>query len=302
MTTPRLETLNNAGNAVPPHAWFTVSALFHYLGPAFAVLLFPVIGILGVAWFRIASAAVIFSMISNPMRTLREASHRSRLLLLALGACLAIMNTSFYLALDRLPMSLVAAMEFSGTMILAVIGLRSWRNFLAVVLVITGVLILIDVAWVTDLIGLSWAALNACLFTLYIVLGHRLASDGAGKGVENLGAAMAIALIVLLPIGFVEASKAFGVPVLILAGIGVGVCSSVIPYVCDQLAMARLPRSSFALLLALLPAMATVIGAIVLKQIPSASDMMGVGLVVVGVAIHLPPYDGGKLTGGSHED
>jgi inner membrane transporter RhtA len=200
-----------------------------------------------------------------------------------------MMNMSFYLALDRLPMSLVAAMEFAGTMVLALIGMRSWRNLAAITLVIGGVGVLIDFTWSGDLIGLAWSALNASLFTLYIVLGHKLANGGASQGVELLGAAMSVAFIVFIPIGLFEAIKAFGAPVLIAAGVGVGVCSSVIPYVCDQLAMARLPRSSFALMLALLPAMATLIGAIVLKQIPSSTDLLGIGLVVIGVAIHVPP-------------
>jgi inner membrane transporter RhtA len=66
----------------------------------------------------------------------------------------------------------------------------------------------------------------------------------------------------------------------------VGVCSSVIPYVTDQLAMARLPRATFALMLALLPVFATVIGAVVLGQIPSPAELAGIALVVAGVAVH----------------
>jgi inner membrane transporter RhtA len=76
---------------------------------------------------------------------------------------------------------------------------------------------------------------------------------------------------------------------LVLAGIAVGICSSVIPYVCDQLAMSRLPRATFALLLALLPATATIIAAIVLAQIPTLQDLMGVALVMAGVAVHRHP-------------
>ena len=85
-----------------------------------------------------------------------------------------------------------------------------------------------------------------------------------------------------------QALDAFGAPLLVLAGIGVGICSSVIPYVCDQLAMSRLPRSSFALLLALLPASATIVGVIVLRPIPSSIDVLGVLLVMIGVALHKP--------------
>ena len=285
---PRAPVLNRAAQALPPQSWFAVSAVFHYLGPSIAVLLFPAIGVLGVAWFRIASAAAIFAPATRPWLTIRRADARMRWLLLGLGACLAMMNTSFYLALARLPMSLVAAMEFIGVIAIALWGLRTRRNFIALGLVAFGVYVLIDIKWATDPIGLFWAGLNAVLFAGYVVLGHKAAEAGASGGVDLLGAAMAIAFVLLMPIGFVQAMKVFDHPALVLAGIGVGICSSVIPYICDQLAMSRLPRASFALLLALLPAMATLIAAIVLAQIPSVRDLLGVGLVMLGVALHRP--------------
>ncbi len=281
-------SFNQAAETVPPQAWFGVSAVFHYLGPSLAVLLFPAMGVLGVAWFRIASAALIFMPITRPWTVFIQADRNGRLLLIGLGICLAVMNTSFYLALERLPMSLVAAMEFVGTIGVALYGLRSGRNFLALALATLGILILIDIKWATDPLGLFWATLNGVLFVGYIILGHKAAQGGASDGVQRLGAAMLIAFIVLMPIGFIQAIEAFGALNLVLAGIGVGICSSVIPYVCDQLAMSRLPRSSFALLLALLPATATIIAAIVLAQIPTLQDVVGIVLVMAGVAVHNP--------------
>ncbi len=293
-----LPLLTRTAERVPPQAWFGVSAVFHYLGPSFAVLLFPAVGVLGVAWFRIASAALIFAPITKPWRTFARADRRERLLLLSLGACLAVMNSAFYLALDRLPIALVAAIEFVGTIGLALWGLRTGRNWVAFALTILGVALLIDVPgllgiggdreWSSDPLGLLWAVLNGGLFVLYVVLGHRIAQGGASGGVERLGAAMAAAFLFVIPIGLVQAVAAFGAPLLVLAGIGVGICSSVIPYVCDQLAMSRLPRSSFALLLALLPATATVIGVVVLRQVPSPVDVVGVLFVMAGVAVHKP--------------
>lgn len=265
-----------------------MSAVFHYLGPSFAVLLFPGVGVLGVAWLRIASAALVFAPWTRPWRTFGRAAGRERALLLALGACLAVMNSTFYLALERLPMGLVAAIEFVGTIGVALHGLRTGRNLLALAFAAVGVLVLIDVRWSSDPLGLFWAFLNGALFVGYIMLGHKIARGGASGGVERLGAAMAAAFLVVFPIGLSQAVRALADPMLLLAGIGVGVCSSVIPYVCDQLAMSRLPRASFALLLALLPAMATVVGAVILAQLPSAKDVLGVLLVMAGVALHKP--------------
>jgi inner membrane transporter RhtA len=198
-------------------------------------------------------------------------------------------------------MSLVAAIEFVGTIGVALYGLRSARNLTALGLAVLGVFLLIDVRWSSDPIGLFWAFLNGTLFVGYIVLGHKVSEAGASGGVERLGAAMAIAFLFIMPIGFREASRAFENPTQVLAGIGVGICSSVIPYVCDQLAMSRLPRASFALMLALLPATATLVGIIVLAQIPSLRDTLGVALVMAGVAVHRPPPQGPHPIGRSEE-
>jgi inner membrane transporter RhtA len=295
-------TLSNAASAAPPHAWFAISAVFHYLGPSFAVLLFPSVGVLGVAWTRIAAAAAIFAPWTAPWRTIAKADSQTRRLLISLGLCLAVMNTAFYLALDRLPMSLVAAIEFVGTIGVAFYGLRSARNLTALGLTVLGVFLLIDVRWSSDPIGLFWAFLNGALFVGYIVLGHKVSEAGASAGVERLGAAMAIAFFFIMPIGFREAARAFGNPTLVLAGAGVGVCSSVIPYVCDQLAMSRLPRASFALMLALLPATATLVGIIVLAQIPSLRDTLGVALVMAGIAVHEPPAEEAPRQGTAETD
>jgi inner membrane transporter RhtA len=271
---------------VPPHLWFVGSAVFHYLGPSFAVLLFAKVGVLGVAWLRIASAALVFSAWRRPWRILRDADRQTILIMVLLGACLAAMNSMFYLAISRLPLGLVAAIEFVGTIALALAGLRSPRNFLALALAASGVFVLTDVRWAADALGLAFAIVNAILFVIYVVLGHRIARRGAGTSIDRLGLAMLMALIFVMPVGLSEAAVAFAAPMLLLAGIGVGISSSVIPYVCDQLAMRKLPRSSYALMLAILPATATLIGALVLAQIPTLRDLIGIGLVMLGVALH----------------
>jgi inner membrane transporter RhtA len=271
---------------IPPHAFFLVSALFHYLGPSFAVLLFARVDPLGVAWLRIASAAIVFGVWRRPWRYALGLSAGDRGIVLALGVVLAAMNSCFYLAIARLPLGTVGAIEFLGPIGLAAIGLRSGRNVGALGFAVAGVFVLTDVRFAAEMTGTLFAFANCALFVLYIVLGHRIASRAGG--IDRLGAAMLVAMVVALPIGIADAVPALLSPVLLAAGIGVGVSSSVIPYVCDQLAMARLPRASFALLLSLLPATAAVVGFVVLRQVPSVAEVVGIGLVVVGVGLHRP--------------
>ncbi len=260
--------------------------MFHYLGPSFAVLLFARVHVLGVAWLRIASAAVVFAVWRRPWRVIGELGSDGWRLLLPWGAVLAAMNCCFYEAIDRLPLGTVAAIEFLPVIGLAAFGARKARNAFALVLTVGGVYMLSDVRLEARALGLAFAFLNAVLFALYIVLGHRVArtsrvrrdrracgGDDGGRRARHAGAAPA-------------AARALADPVALLAGAGVGVCSSVVPYVLDQLAMARVSRATYSLMVSLLPATATVVGLVVLGQVPTAVDVVGVTLVVAGVAIH----------------
>src|SRR5215211_6007538 len=165
----------------------------------------------------------------------------------------------------------------------AAAGARTRRNAAALALAVGGVYMLTGVRLAGEPLGFALAFANAGLFALYIVLGHRVAG---GSGIDGLAASMLTAVVVVTPLAGWNAAPALDDPIAIAAGVGVGVASSVIPYVCDQLAMARLPRSTYALLVSLLPATATAIGIVVLGQIPSAGEVLGVALVVGGVALH----------------
>jgi inner membrane transporter RhtA len=272
----------------PPHAYFVVSAVFHYLGPAFAVLLFARVDVLGVAWLRIASAAVVFAVWRRPWRALRGR------LVLAWGVVLAVMNCCFYEAISRLPLGTVAAIEFLPVVGLAALGARTRRNGVALLLAVPGVYVLTRVQLDVAPLGLAFAFANAVLFATYIVLAHRAARDPAIGGLDGLAAAMLVAAVVVTPLGGWHAGPALADPIALLAGVGVGVSSSVIPYVADQLAMRRLPRATYALMVALLPATATVVGIVVLTQLPSALQVIGVALVVSGVAVHRAPAENAR--------
>jgi inner membrane transporter RhtA len=283
---------------LPPVSYFVTSAVFHYLGPSLAVLLFAHVAVLGVAWLRIAAAAVVFALWRRPWRLVRALTAAQIRVLLALGAVLAAMNSLFYLAIDRLPLATVGAIEFLGTVVLAALGARTRRNLLALALAVGGVIALTALRLNGDALGFIFAFANCAGFMLYVTLGHKIANisadgtrpaRGSMSGIDQLGAAMLVAAVVAIPAGLPGAIPAFTHPAWLAWGIGVGVCSSVIPYVTDQLAMARLPRATFALMLALLPAAAAVIGLIILGQVPTLQDLLGIGLVIAGVALHHNP-------------
>jgi inner membrane transporter RhtA len=272
-----------------PHVYFVVSAVFHYLGPSFAVLLFARVAVLGVAWLRIAAAGLVFALWRRPWRAFRRARPDTRATIVAWGAVLAVMNCCFYEAIDRLPLGTVAAIEFLPVIVLAAIGARTTRNALALGLAVPGVYLLTDVRLAAQPLGVAFAAANAVLFALYIVLAHRVARRADIGGIDGLAGAMLVAVVVVCPLGGWAAAPAFLDPIALLAGVGVGLSSSVIPYVTDQLAMRRLPRATYALMVSLLPATATVVGIVVLVQVPSPVEVLGVGLVVAGVAVHRDP-------------
>jgi inner membrane transporter RhtA len=272
--------------SVAPELYFVVSAVFHYLGPSFAVLLFARVEPLGVAWLRIASAAAVFALWRRPWRALRGRIGGVWSLVCSFGVVLAVMNACFYLAIDRLPLGTVAAIEFLPVIALAALGVRSFRNLVALSLAVAGVYALVDVQIAAEPLGIAFAFANAVLFACYIVLAHRVARRRELGRIEGLAAAMLVATLAVTPLGGAAVVPALLDPVALAAGVGVGIASSVVPYVSDQLAMSRLSRATYSLMVSLLPATATVIGIVVLAQVPHVLEVVGVGLVVCGVALH----------------
>jgi len=271
---------------LPGYSYFVGSAVFHYLGPAFAVLLFALVPPVGVAWLRLATAAAVYAAWRRPWRSLPAARRDALLTVAAMGVVVGVMNPVFYLAIDRLPLGTVAAIEFLPVVAIAASGVRTVRNAGALAAAVGGVVLLTEVRIAGEPLGFALAFANAGLFALYIVLAHRVSRDASLGGLDGLAAAMIVALVVVTPIGAWSVLPALASPTAIAAGVGVGVTSSLIPYVCDQLAMRKMARPTYALAVSLLPATAIVIGAAVLAQVPSLRDVLGVVLVVGGVAVH----------------
>src|SRR5579872_2262885 len=130
---------------IAPHVYFVTSAVFHYVGPAFAVLLFSRVSVVGVAWLRIASAALSFCLFRRPWTFFFTAGPATRRLLVGFGVILAMMNCCFYYAISRLPLGTVGAIEFLGPILLAALGARSFRNTCALAACTAGVFALTQV-------------------------------------------------------------------------------------------------------------------------------------------------------------
>lgn len=285
-TAARIGGRGPVATAIRPEAYFLASAVFHYLGPSLAVLLFSYVGVLGVAWLRVVSAALVFAAWRRPWRVWAHIDPSARTTVLAWGAVLALMNCAFYLAVARLPLATVAGIEFLPVIALAASGTRTLSNVAALVLAVGGVSLLTNVVLTAEPLGVMFAFANAGLFAGYIALGHGVARAGVVSGIDSLALAMLVAAVVVTPIGVLDVLPALAEPVVLLAGLGVGVTSSVIPYVLDQLAMARIKRSTFAMLLSLLPATAALVGIVVLGQMPTTREWIGVTLVGAAVALH----------------
>jgi len=275
---------------VPTPIVFVSSSFFHYLGPSFAVILFAYVPVLGVAWLRIASAAGVYAVWRRPWRSIKHWKSSDLGELVALGAIFAAMNSFFYLALAGIPLATVGAIEFLAPVAIAAFGVRTGRNLLALLAASAGAYLLSVVELGQQPEALAFAFANCALFGGYILLGHRAAQQGASSGINRVGTSMLFALVFITPVGLFPASISFFQPMLLAAGVGVGVCSSVVAYVLDQIAMSRLPRATFALMLSILPAMATVIGALVLRQFPTVQQLFGIAFIMAGVAAHQPAW------------
>jgi inner membrane transporter RhtA len=247
------------------------------------VLLFASVPAAGVSWLRALSAAVALVAWRRPWRTRWTA--RRLVLVGAFGTALACMNLAFYLAIDRLPLGTAVAIEFTGPVAVAALGSRTRRDLLALALAVAGVLLLADVHLSGEPLGVVLALLAGALWAAYIVLGHRVASDPAIRPQDGLATGMALGALVLAPFLVSEAVPGLTDAGLLAACIAVGISSSVVPYVLEQIAMRRLPRARFALLLALLPATAAIVGAIVLGQVPGVLEAAGILLVALAAGL-----------------
>ena len=271
---------------VSPEALFAVGAISQYLGAATAVELFAELRPGAVALLRVAGAGAVVVLLRRSWR--RHWSPVELAWTAAFGAALAAMNLFFYLAIERVPLGNSVAIEFIGPIAVAAFGTRTLRSGGALALAVGGVVALAGFAPPEAQLGALFSLIAGALWAGYIVLGHRVAR--AGMAVDGLGVGMLIGALVISPVGIVGGDgglgAAVGAPLLLAGGVAAGVLSNVIPYGIDQLVMQRLARARFALLQALLPVTATLIGLVWLSQVPSVREVAGIVAVIAAIVIN----------------
>ena len=264
-----------------PEGLFVLSAVAQYVGATIAVLLFAQVAPQTVAWLRVLGAAVVVLAVSG--RFWRGWTRRQLAAAAVFGIATATMNTSFYMAIARTDLGKSVAIEFIGPIVVAAVMTHTRRNAAALTLAVAGVVVLGQVELDGNAAGLAWLLAASACWALYIVVGSRVAQ--ARPGVAGLGVGLAIGAVALVPFGAPGSGPVWTSPRLLLACLVVGIFSNAIGYGIDQHVLRRIPVRRFSVLLALLPVTAVAIGWLALDQVPTGSDLIGIALVLSGVAL-----------------
>jgi inner membrane transporter RhtA len=251
-----------------------VAALSPQLGAALAVTLFDELGPAGAAFLRLAFAAIVLWAIWRP----RLAGDLR--LPAAFGVALGLMNWSFYAAIDRIPLAVAVTVEFTGPLLVAVIGSRRPLDVLWIALAAAGIVLLVGPGGgAVDPVGVGFALIAAACWMAYIYLSKR--TGAAFPGGTGLAIAMAVGAVIVLPAGVIQADGALAQPGMLVSALVVALASSVLPYSLELEALRRLPESVFGVLMSLDPAIAALVGFVALGQELGPRDVLAIAMVVV---------------------
>ena len=263
-----------------PEAMFVLGGIAQYSGASIAVRLFDDVRPATVAWLRVIGGAAALLAVTG-RSAWRGWDRRSFLLAAVFGTATAAMNLFIYLAFARLDLGKAVAIEFTGPIVVAVIATRSRRNAGALALAVGGVVLLSQIDF--DAVGLAYVLAASAMWAGYIVTGHRVARLDRGLG--GLAVGLVVGSFVILPFatpGFGDLGASPGlVPLCLL----VGVLSTAVAYGIDQHVMRRASARRFAVMQALLPVIAAVMGAVVLSQLPRPVEYLGIGLILGAVVL-----------------
>lgn len=282
--------MSAAGRVRPSPILLPVAALVAGMvslqcGATFAKSLFPAVGPAGTSSLRVGFSALILIVAWRPWR--RSLSTREAGWIALYGAALGAMNLLFYLALARLPLGPAVAIEFAGPLAVALIASRRASDFLWIGLAVLGLMLLLPIATTDGLdpVGVALDLGAALCWALYILFGQRAGRVDGGQAV-SLG--MLTAALVVAPFGVAEAGSSLLAPGILIAGLAVAVMSSALPYSLEMVALRRLDRKSFGVLMSLEPAVAACAGLTLLGERISLVQSLAIGLVIaasVGITV-----------------
>ena len=279
---PGVSSQGQSSLAAP--AVMVVSGASLYAGAAVAVGLFESFSPFIVAWFRVAAAGVILLVLYRPqLRAFRGIAGRNAAIY---GVMTMAMNMSFYQSLNHIPMGTAVAIEFLGPIVVAAWGSRRARDWAALVLAGLGVLVISGATWSDNAIGILWALAAGLFWAGYIIISSHIAADRENSR-QSMAVGFSYAGLLALPIMWLMWPQDPGIPGLTILGLaaGLGLLSAAIPYGLDQVVMRMAGPSLFALLQAILPVVAAIIGAIALGQWLTVAEIVGILLIMVAVAL-----------------
>ena len=269
------------GLSLPPTSLVLLSVASTQIGSAFAKRLFDTLSPMGVVLLRVGFAAILLLVLWRPHLDGKIRSNYRSLILF--GLSLALMNLSYYLAIERIPISIAVTLEFIGPLSLAVASFRQFFDLVWVLLAAIGIILLAPMGGsVLDPTGVILALLAGSFWAVYILLSAQVGQ--ALPGGAGLALSMLIATVVLLPGGVLAGGAALLNPKLLLIGFGVAILSSVIPYSLELEALRFLPVQVFGVLLSLEPAAAALMGFIVLGETLEVRAIVAISLISIAAA------------------
>lgn len=282
MAAPRPSLTALAGRtfgAIPPTALVFLGIVSVQVGAALAKRLFHAVGSLGAVGLRLLFAAAVLMLLWRPSPRL---GRRAWTAVLGYGVTLGVMNLCFYQALARIPLGIAVTVEFLGPLAVALAGSRRWLDAFWALLAAGGVVLLMEGRGDFDLVGFLLALAAGVCWGLYILLGAALGRHTtAGNG---LALGMVVAALVAVPFGVARGGAALLQPWVLAAGLGVALLSSVIPYSLELEALRKMPPRVFGILMSLEPAVAALIGLVLLGESLHATQWIAVLCVVAASA------------------
>lgn len=267
-----------------PVSLVLLSIISVQLGAALAKNLFPALGPVGTSGLRVSWAALILLVIwRKQLRNLRAYDWKAYRQVILFGITVAVMNLAFYLALDQIPLGITVTLEFMGPLAVAMAQSRKALDILWVIFAGAGVLLLAPIQMLgatnLPLAGVGLALLAAAGWAAYILLSSRVGRTFPGW--TGLTLSTTTAAVLLLPLGIIQARGALLNPWLLAAGAGVGLVSTAIPFSLEMEALRRLPSRVFSILLSLEPAIAALIGFLVLHEVLTWRAILAIALVTI---------------------